>query len=461
MPSTEPSTTLTLADEDLAFATDLYQLTMGAAYARERPLPAGTFELFVRRLPPRRNFLVFAGLEQALASLLRLRFSPAQLDYLKSLPPFAGVEPGFFDLLARFRFTGDVWAMREGTVFFPEEPVLQVTGTLLEAQLVETLLLSIVNFQTAVASKAARVRLAAGERVELAEFGSRRAHGPQAAAWAARAAYLAGFDATSNVLAGQRLGIPVAGTMAHSFVMSCDRVEEAFTRYLDVFPQHSVLLVDTYDSLAGVRKAVALGRPFAAIRLDSGDLAELAIAARRLLDGGGRRDARIFASGDLDEDRIAALRARGVPIDAFGVGTRIAVSADAPYIGGIYKLVEVERGGVALPRFKASPGKATLPGKKQVIRFCRSGELAGDRIVPRERAADFPAEAQLLRPVLRQGRLLAHDPLDAVRQHARRQLSLLPQRLRAREAAAEPYPVTLDPALGQARREGQGPIQEI
>ena len=300
-----------VAAGDLALATDLYQLTMAAAYHRRDPSLRGCFELTVRGLPPRRNFLVFAGLEQALAALSEIRFSDRQVDWVRQLPPFESVEDDFFERLRSFRFRGSVRAMGEGSVFFPGEPVLEVSGDLLEAQIVETLLLSVINFQTAVASKAARMRLAAGEGVQLAEFGTRRAHGPQAGMWAARAAWLAGFDSTSNVLAGQRLGIPVVGTMAHSFVMSARGESEAFRDYHRVFPDHSIFLVDTFDTLEGVEAALDLGVPFVGVRLDSGDLEQLSRQVRRRLDERGAGETMIFASGDVDEHVIASLRRAG------------------------------------------------------------------------------------------------------------------------------------------------------
>jgi nicotinate phosphoribosyltransferase len=445
----------TLGEGDLSLATDLYQLTMAAAYAGLDPMPVGTFELFVRHLPPTRNFLVFAGLEQALAALVALRFDGEQIDYLRGLPPFRRVPAAFFERLAAFRFDGEVWAMPEGSVFFAAEPVLRVTAPLWEAQLVETLLLSIVNFQTAIASKAARIRLAAGGDAALAEFGSRRAHGPQAAAWAARAAWLGGFDSTSNVLAGQRMGIPVVGTMAHSFVMAFADEEAAFRRYLEVFPEHATLLVDTYDTLDGVRHALALGVPFAGVRLDSGDLGRLAVETRRLLDAAGRREARIFASGDMDETKIAALRAARAPIDAFGVGTQLSTSADAPYLGGIYKLVEVEERGRAVPKFKASPGKSTYPGKKQVARDVAGGRMRGDRVLSLDAAARLPEETLLLRPVMRQGRVVGDVSLAAARERCRAELGRLPEALRGL-AAADPYPVVVDPSLEALLEEERG-----
>jgi nicotinate phosphoribosyltransferase len=443
--------TLSLSDGDLALATDLYQLTMAAAYWARQAAEAGeppraSFELSVRRLPAHRNFLVFAGLEQALASLAALRFDREQVAYLRGLEPFRDVPAGFFDALARFRFRGDVRALPEGTLFFPGEPVLSVTGDLIEAQLVETLLLSIVNFQVVIASKAARVRLAAGEGASLAEFGGRRAHGPQAAAWVARAAYLAGFDSTSNVFAGYRLGIPLMGTMAHSFVMSFADEIDAFRHYQSVFPEHAIHLVDTYDTLEGTRKALATERPFVGVRLDSGDLGELARQVRGILDRGGRPDAKIFASGDLDEGKIAALRAAGAPIDAFGVGTELATSADAPALSGIYKLVEVRRGGRRLPTFKASFGKATYPGIKQVLRGTDGdGTMRGDRVVLA--GEDGAAAGGLLVPVMRAGEPLpGHSGLGDLGEARRRcldGLAALPPALRALEVAAEPYPVVV------------------
>jgi nicotinate phosphoribosyltransferase len=476
---------LTLGDTDLALATDLYQLTMAAAYhaAAEESgeMPGATFELWVRRLPPHRRFLVFAGLEQALASLQALCFTYEQLDYLRGLDPFRGVDDSFFEALSDFRFRGDVRAMPEGTLFFPDEPVLAVTGTLLETQIVETLLLSIVNFQTAIASKAARLRLAAGDEVKIAEFGSRRAHGPQAATWAARAAYVGGVDSTSNVLAGRRAGVPVVGTMAHSFIMSYEREEDAFRRYQRTFPDHTVLLVDTYDTLDGVRKALDAGGPFGGVRLDSGDLETLSRQTRDLLDAAGRDDATIFASGDMNEHKIAALRAAGAPIGAYGVGTQLATSADAPYLNGIYKLVEVVRGGEVRPTFKASSGKVTYPGPKQVIRSLESGDdgpqMVGDLLIRHADEAKYDAEARLLVPVMEGGRLLADvaapaaaqpgdDPttvygVAAARRRCLDQLAHLTPGLRQLgDEAGEEYPVRVDARLEALLERQQDRISE-
>lgn len=450
------TTTLTLCDHDLALATDLYQLTMAAAYhaaAREEDeMPGATFELWVRKLPDHRRFLVFAGLEQALASLRELSFTYEQIDYLKGLEPFREVGEPFFSALADFRFRGDVRAMAEGTVFFPDEPVMQVTGTLMEAQLVETLLLSIVNHQSAIASKAARLRLAAGDAVKIAEFGTRRAHGPQAGVWSARAAYVGGCDSTSNVAAGYHAGVPVVGTMAHSFIMAYEHEVDAFRRYRSTFPGSTVLLVDTYDTLDGVRKALEMEETFDGVRLDSGDIGTLARETRRLLDEAGRQDASIFASGDMDEHRIAAFVADGAPIDAFGVGTKLATSADAPFMNGIYKLVQVSRGGGVRPTFKASEGKVTYPGPKQVVREVadteRGAVMVGDRLVRQDHETGFPEEQRLLRPVMEGGELVDEVPdAHAARERTLAELRRLPDELRTLDDGGDPYPVTVDPGL--------------
>jgi nicotinate phosphoribosyltransferase len=463
-----------LGPKDLAFATDLYQLTMAAAYHGREEAPRACFELFVRRLPEHRNFLVFAGLEQGVAALQEMRFSGEQIDYLRGLGSFARIPDSFFGYLRDFRFRADLDAAAEGTVFFPNEPILRVTGSLVEAQLVETLLLSILNFQTAVASKAARMVMAAEAPAQapvakLAEFGSRRAHGPQAASWVARAAYLAGFGATSNVLAGQRMGIPVMGTMAHSFVQSFEREEDAFRHYQSLSPAQTIYLVDTYDTVEGVRKAVELGLPFSGVRLDSGDLGELARRSREVLDQGGYPDAQIFGSGDLDEYRVETLRREGAPFDAFGIGTQLASIADAPHLGGVYKLVAVEKDGRWLPRLKKSSGKATYPGRKQVVRSEQGGRFTEDRVVPLDSPEGEPgggpgsqpigeSEEGLLQPVLRGGELVRESieacSLEAARQRCRLQLGKLPESWRRLEVADTPYPVRIDSQLEELQRTG-------
>ena len=353
-----------MSETGSALLTDLYQLTMAQSYWREGMLEPAVFDLFVRRLPPGRNYLVACGLEQALEYLEALRFDNRDLAYLDSLGKFS---PGFLDYLARFRFTGDVHAMAEGTVAFANEPLLEVIAPLPEAQLVETYLLNQLSYQTLVAAKASRIVTAAAGAA-VVDFGLRRAHGTDAGMKAARAAYIAGVDATSNVLAGARYGIPVSGTMAHSYVLAHDSELEAFRAFTETYPD-TVLLVDTYDTLGGVAQVVRLARELGeafqvrAIRLDSGDLGALAGAARTILDDAGLGGVEIFASGDLDEHRIASLVAAGAPIDGYGVGTRMGTSADAPYLNCAYKLVAY----AGRPRMKLSEQKATLPCRKQEI----------------------------------------------------------------------------------------------
>jgi len=425
---------LLLREEEVGLVTDLYQLTMLAAYRRSRRGVRGIFEMWFRELPSERNFLVAAGLAPAIAYLLGVRFTPRQIAALRGLPAFAALGDDFFAALGRFRFTGDVWGVREGTVVFAGEPVLRVEAPIEQAQVVETYLLAAVSFSTMVASKAARVRLAAGAR-EVVDFGSRRAHGPQAACWAARAAYLGGVDATSNVWAACRLGIPASGTMAHSFVLAFDREEEAFHAYARTFPGRTVLLVDTYDTIAAVERAAADPElRFVAIRLDSGDLAALAAACRRILDEHGRDEVRIVASGDLDEWRIAEVLGAGAPVDAFGVGTRLVTSADAPTLQAVYKLVAVEQRGRRLRGVaKRSTAKRNRPGPKQVWRR-RSprGEMLEDLVTPAGERPPQGAWEPLLEPWLLQGRLFTELPtLDNGRILVREELARLPGSLRA------------------------------
>jgi nicotinate phosphoribosyltransferase len=441
---------LLLCRDELSLVTDLYQLTMFAAYRASRRGVRGCFELWFRELPAERNFLLAAGLEPALAYLLALRFEPEHIEALRALPAFQGVDGGFFADLAGLRFEGDVWGVREGTVVFAGEPVLRVEAPIEQAQLVETYLLAAVSFSTLVASKAARVRLAAGAR-HVVDFGSRRAHGPQAACWAARSAYLAGFDGTSNVWAGCRLGIPVSGTMAHSFVLSFSGEEEAFRAYSRTFPESSVLLVDTFDTVTAVARAARDAElRFVAIRLDSGNIVALSQSCRQILDDAGRTDVRIVASGDLDEARIAEIIAAGGRVDSFGVGTRMVTSADAPALQAVYKLVAVQErdGEAARGVAKKSAGKRTAPGTKQVWRRrAGDGTMAEDLVTP---VADRPAAGPwepLLEPWLSAGRVCQPLPtLEESREYARQQLAALPAPLRELGASA-PFPVTMAPGL--------------
>ncbi len=434
---------------------DLYELTMAAGYLETGFNARLTFELFVRHMPPRRNYLVFAGLEQALDFLENVNFSHDDIQYLRKLPVFRSIGDNFFEYLSRFRFSGEVWAMPEGTVFFPGEPVLRVTGPAIEAQIAETFLLAAINFQAMIASKAARIVQAAAGRPVI-EFGSRRAHGMEAGVLAARAAVIGGCQGTSNVAAGKQFGIPVYGTQAHSWIMAHEEEEEAFARFLDIFPEQSVLLVDTYDVRAAVETIIAMGRKPRGIRLDSGDVGADSIWARTRLNQAGWKDVIIFASGDLDEDRIAELLANGALIDGFGVGTALVNSIDSPALGVIYKLVETEFDREARPVAKFSPEKVTYPGKKQVFRSADSlGLFAGDTIGLA--GENFPGTESLLVPVMREGkRILPRTDLAEARKRCSEQLARLPGPLHNLGGAAPSYPVRyserLENSLADVRR---------
>jgi nicotinate phosphoribosyltransferase len=430
-------------------ATDLYQLTMAAAYHAEGRDGRASFELFARKLPEGRSYLIVAGLEQALDYLRGLSFSADEVEYLRGLPAFSHVSSEFFDYLRGFRFTGDVWAMPEGTVAFAGEPLLRVTAPLIEAQVVETYLLSTVNFQTLIATKAARIVEAAQGR-GVVEFGARRAHGFAAAVYAARAAFISGCVGTSNVETGKTFGLPVYGTAAHSFTMAFDREIDAFRAYFKVFPESSTLLLDTYDTIGAARLATEFGPELRSVRLDSGDLVELSKRVRAILDEAGMRRTKIFASGDLNEFKIAELIAAGAPIDIFGVGTDLSTSRDAPALGGVYKLVEIEFDGRVAPKMKLSPDKATYPYRKQVWRATASdGSFAGD-VIARADETDLPG-APLLTLVMRDGQITAPLPnLREAQRHARRQLAGLPEPHK-RLTEAQPYPVRYSDRLEQSR----------
>jgi nicotinate phosphoribosyltransferase len=421
--------------------TDLYQLTMVTAYQALGMDQVAVFEFFVRRLPRQRGFLVAAGLAQVLDYLEALRFEAADLQWLETTGRF---QPEALRRLEGLRFTGDVDAMPEGSVFFADEPVLRVTAPLPEAQFVESRIINLLNFQSMIASKAARCRLAAGSR-RLADFGLRRAHGAEAGLLAARACYLAGFDATATVEAGRAFGIPITGTMAHSFVQAHDDETAAFRDFARIHPRGVTLLIDTYDTLRGARAVVELcrsGVAVEAVRLDSGDLGALAREVRAILDAGGFPSVQIIASGNLDELEIEQFVADGVPIDAFGVGTRLDVSVDAPYLDCVYKLQEY----AGRPRRKRSSGKVTWPGRKQVYRdydaarHVRSDTIAlADEVLPGR---------PMLQPVMRAGRRLQQPSLEESRAYARREIETLPLHCRSLGA---PEPVA--PSLSAGLRE--------
>jgi nicotinate phosphoribosyltransferase len=429
-----------------ALSTDLYELTMMAGYhAAGLTIPA-TFELSVRALPPTRSFLVAAGLEQVLEYMETLRFRPGDIDYLRGLPNLQGVSPEFFDeYLPRFRFSGEVWAVPEGTPVFPPEPLLSVTAPLPEAQVVETALMAWMMFQTSVASRAVRIVDAASGRPVI-EFGARRAHGVEAGLLAARAAFLAGCDGTSFVEAGRRFGIPLAGTMGHSWVLAFGDEASAFGSYAGVFGERAVLLLDTYDTLTAAKRVATSGLRPDAVRLDSGDIVSLSRAVREILDAAGLHATRIFATGDLDEWRIAEIVTAGAPVDAFGVGTALSTSSDAPALGGVYKLVEIERAGATTGIMKFSPGKHTLPGRKQVWRVVRGGTAIEDVIALADDAGPSGARPLLTR-VLKDGkREVPPPPMHEVRARCRAAVAELPHDVR-RLHQPRGYPVHLSDTL--------------
>ncbi len=440
-----------LTPETMALFTDMYELTMADSYLRHGMNQWATFDLFVRHLPPHRAFLLNAGLESVVHYLLNMRFHEEGLKYLRSQGIFS---EEFLAYLRTFRFTGHLWAMPEGTIFFPGEPVLRVTAPRIEAQILETFLLNTINAYVTFASKAARVVIAARGR-GVADFSPRRDHGTDAAMKVARASYIAGCVATSNVAAGYLFGIPITGTMAHSYVMSFPTELDAFRAYAADYPDNAVLLIDTYDTLRGAHHAIIVARELRAqghelrgVRIDSGDLVALSRQVRRMLDDAGFPNVKIFLSGDLDEYRIQDLLDAGAAVDAFGVGTRMGTSVDAPYVGGVYKLVEDEAG----LKMKLSTGKATLPGRKQVYRFYEEGRMHHDVIALAEEAPPKGGEP-LLKEIIRNGRLVADLPdLDTIRQRAAQHLAALPDPLRAIHISPETqYDVRISPVLQDLR----------
>jgi nicotinate phosphoribosyltransferase len=433
--------------------TDLYQLAMMQAYLDHGQTQTAVFEFFVRTLPPRRRFLLAAGLDQALDYLENLRFSAADIDWLKDTGQF---KQNLLDYLREFRFSGDVHAMAEGTAFFADEPILRVTAPLPQAQLVETRLINILHFQSLVAAKAARCVLAAPGKL-LVDFGLRRAHGAEAGLMAARASYIAGFNGTATVLAGQEFGIPIYGTMAHSFIESSDDEMAAFESFARSRPDGLVLLLDTYDTEAAARKVVELAPRLKAsnivirsVRLDSGDLVALSKRVRAILDAGSLVDVTIFASGGLDEDSLADFARKDAPIDGFGVGTSLTTSSDVPALDCVYKLQEY----AGLPRRKRSERKATWPGRKQVRRrYGADRRMIGDTLSVDTEAAAAVCGEPLVRPVMHDGRRLQPaESLSDIRQRAKRELERLPEPLRVLDPAAT-YPVEVAAELVQLAAE--------
>ena len=427
--------------------TDLYELTMAAGYFESgKAGEKATFEFAIRRLPAHRNYIVIAGIPQIVDYLLNVSFTAEEIAYLRALPQFAQVSSAFFDYLRDFRFTGDLFAVPEGTVLFAGEPALAIRAPIIEAQIPETYLLSAVTFQTLIASKAARCATAAAGR-PVVEFGTRRAHTPEAGTLGARAAWLGGCAGTSNTLAGFRYGIPVMGTAAHSWVMSFPCETDAFRKLQRVLGPSTVHLIDTYDTLEGARRAAALGGPMWGVRLDSGDFGALTRQVRGILDDAGHPGAKIMVSGDLDEYRIRDLVASGAPIDSFGVGTQLATSGDAPHMGAIYKMVELDISGIKRFTAKYSEDKSSLPGAKQIFR-----DVARDVVA---RSGECGKGEALLRPIILGGRLIEPLPgLAQARDRAAQSIANLPPALRQLEVA-EPWPVIqsreLRELVGQTR----------
>ena len=424
--------------------TDLYELNMVQAYLDRGEDEEAVFEFFVRRLPARRGFLLAAGLEDTLAYLETLQFTSSEIDWLKSTGRFRA---NFLDYLSSFRFTGDVHAIPEGTVCFPNEPLIRITAPLPIAQIIETRLINIMHFQTMIASKAARMVLAAPGKI-LSDFGLRTAHGAEAGLFSARASYIAGFSSAANVLAGERYGIPIVGTMAHSFVQVHDDEMTAFENFARSRPEGVVLLIDTYDTEVGARKVVQLapklkadGIAIRGVRIDSGDLATMAKKVRGILDAGGLKDVIILVSGGINEDLLQVMTAAKAPIDGFGIGVNLDASIDAPSLDCAYKLQEY----AGKPRRKLSEGKVTWPGSKQVWRsYGADKRMRGDIL---SLATDSQPGEPLIVPVMRAGKRIAPAPtLAAIREHAARELARLPARLQGLESGTE-YPVQISKAL--------------
>ena len=440
-------------EKNMGLLTDFYELTMSASYFENGNNEAATFDLFIRKLPSNRSYFVFAGLEQVLRFLEDMRFSEEAISYLRG----KRLDGRFLDYLRCFKFTGEVWSVPEGTIVFPEEPIIRVTAPIIEAQLVETFILNTVNLQTMIATKASRVVRAARGRPVI-EFGLRRTQGTDAGMKAARCSYLAGAEGTSNVLAGMRYGIPLFGTMAHSYVMFFDKEVESFRAFAKIFPETSTFLIDTYDDLKGAENAATVAKELGkkgyklnAVRLDSGNLVSTSKKVREILDAKGLGYVKIFASGDLDEYVIEKLLKDGAKIDAFGVGTRMSTSLDRPYVDVVYKLAEKVEETNVVPTMKLSKGKATLPGKKQIFRQSdENGKCTKDTIgLEDERIEGEP----LLERVMKDGRLTNEMPtLETIRRATLKNLSELPEKYK-RLGNPSSYPVILSAKLTRWRNQ--------
>jgi len=449
-------------EENMSMFTDFYELTMCASYFDNERFEPATFDLFIRRLPPNRSYFLFAGLEQVLLFLEKVRFNEEHIDFLKK----QGFKDDFLDYLRHFKFTGEVWAIPEGTIAFPNEPLIRVTAPIIEAQLIETFILNTVNLQTTIATKASRVVSVTKDRPVI-EFGLRREHGTDAGMKVARGSYIAGCSGTSNVLAGMKYGIPIFGTMAHSFVMLFEKEIDSFRAFAKTFPDKSTLLIDTFDDIRGAEKAAIvakeleeMGFKLGGVRLDSGDLVDISKKVRELLDKNGLKYVKIFASGDLDEYEIEELLKRGAKIDAFGVGTRMGTSEDRPYVDIIYKLCEkMNEKGEFSPIMKLSKGKVTLPGRKQVFRFKdEGGNFVKDIIALEDEKINGEP---LLVKVMEKGKILCDLPsLEEIRKKALESLSRIPEKYKRLKGAPR-YPVELSPGLRRLMKELRGRLEKV
>jgi len=446
----------------MSMLTDLYELTMCASYFDNKRNELATFDLFIRKLPPNRSYFVFAGLEQALLFLKNMRFNREQINYLRK----QGFKEDFLNYLRDLKFSGEVWAVPEGTIVFPNEPLIRVTAPIIEAQLIESFLLNTVNVQTMIATKASRVVNAAQGR-SIIEFGLRRTQGADAGMKAARCSYISGCNGTSNVLAGMKHGIPIFGTMAHSFVMFFDKEIEAFRAFAKTFPKTSLLLIDTFDDVAGAEKAAIVakelekkGHRLRGVRIDSGDLVEISKKVRALLDEKGLNYVKIFASGDLDEYKIEELLSKGAKIAAFGVGTRMSTSEDRPYVDIIYKLSEkMDKKGKFVPAMKLSKGKITLPGRKQVFRLRDNmGNFVKDIIaLHNEKVEGEP----LLIKVMEKGKIVYDLPsLEEIKKRTLENLSKLPMKYKRLKDAPH-YPVVLSLGLKKMINELTSELKKV
>lgn len=419
-------------DENMILSTDFYQLTMTAAYFQynlenniKEEDDIATFELFIRKFPKNRNYLIFAGLEQAVYYLINARFTKRTIDFLRYKPVFKKIDSSFFDeYLPNFKFNLDIWAMEEGNYFFPNEPIMRIQGPIIHAQLAETYLLNVINYQTLVASKASRIRNIALDKV-LLEFGTRRSHSPLAGVYAARASYIAGFNGTSNVIADIELDINSTGTMAHSFVQKFDKEIDSFKTYFDIYDENSILLIDTYDTEKGAEKCAQFGNKIKGVRIDSGDLINHAIKVRKILDEIGCEKVLIVASSDLNEYKIKEIIDQNAPIDAFGVGTELATSRDDPTIAGVYKLIKYNK----TPKIKISEEKITYPGIKQVYRvYDKNGKFKEDILALDDELS--PSDSTpLLQPIMKNGELIRKLPeIDDIQVFYRENIKNLPER---------------------------------